>query len=667
MVANGWLATLVAGAVVMATPACRTGASDDPPGLAEAPPAALSQLPSTQQARLLASDGTDFDTLGSSVALSGATAVVGASRNDERGTDAGAAYVFARSGASWTQQAKLTAADGGSNVNFGTSVAVAGDTALVGAIFASDAGSSAFGAAYVFVRSGATWTQQAKLVPPDGVADDQFGTSVALSGDTAVIGAAHHSAAGDRSGAAYVFVRSGTAWVLQAQLTAADAADNDQLGMSVALSGDTAVIGAINAAGSTAQAGAAYVFVRSGATWTQQAKLTAADGAAFDHAGTSVALSGDTALVGASGSDDLGQDAGAAYVFARSGATWTQQARLTAADGEGGNAFGAAVALVDDTAVIGSPFDSPVGAASGSTYVFTRSGTTWTQQTKLTAADGAAVDFFGSSVALSAGSALIGAPGRDDLGSSSGAAYVFAPALNGNGAACATGATSASGFCADGVCCDTACGGGDPGDCQACSVTTGAAVDGTCAPRAAGAVCRAAAGACDVAEACNGTSTACPADQLASAGTTCRPTAGACDVAEACTGSSAACPADQLASAGTTCRPAAGACDVAEACTGSSAACPADRLASAGTTCRPAAGACDVAEACTGSTAACPADRLEPAGEVCRPAAGPCDLAESCTGSAGACPANRFKPDLSLCFGGLLGLPGVCLAGHCIL
>ena len=699
VIANGWLATFVAVAAVMAIPACRTGAGDDPPGLAEGPAAALSQLPSTQQAKLLASDGTDFDTFGSSVALSGGTAVVGATRNDERGTDAGAAYVFARSGASWTQQAKLTAADGGGNENFGTSVAVAGDTALVGAIFASDAGSSAFGAAYAFVRSGTTWAPQGKLVPPDGVADDQFGTSVALSGDTAVIGAVHHSAGGDRSGAAYVFVRSGASWVLQAQLTAADGTDNDQLGMSVALSGDTAVIGAVNAAGGTAQAGAAYVFVRNGTTWTQQAKLIADDGAALDHFGTSVALSGDTALVGASGSDAVDHDAGAAYVFVRSGATWTQQARLTDADGDGGSAFGAAVALVDDTALIGSPFDSPVGAASGSTYVFARSGATWTQQTKLTATDGAAVDFFGTSVALSAGSALSGAPGHDDLGSSSGAAYVFVPATGSNGDACATGATCTSGFCADGVCCDTACGGGDPGDCQACSVAAGAAVDGTCAPRAGGTVCRAAAGACDVAEACTGTSTACPADALvaqgttcraaagacdaaeactgtspscpadalATAGTVCRSASGACDVAETCTGSSAACPADQLASAGTVCRPAAGACDVAEACTGSSAACPADQLASAGTVCRGAAGACDAAEACTGSSAACPADQLAPAGAVCRPAVGSCDLTESCSGSAAACPHNAFKPDLSLCFDGLLGLPGVCLAGHCVL
>ncbi|HEX3761692.1 MAG TPA: hypothetical protein VHW23_23500 [Kofleriaceae bacterium] len=531
-------------ALAVVLPACHLAVGDDPPRLAEAP-APLSQVqPSTQQAKLVASDGVDFDTFGFSVALSGDTAVIGANRNDERDTDAGAAYVFVRRGAAWTQQAKLTAADAGANENFGTSVAVSGDSALVGAIFDSDPGGSALGAAYVFARSGTAWAQQAKLVPPDGVSDDQFGTSVALSGDTALVGAVHHNTSGGRSGAAYVFVRSGTSWTLQAQLVAADAADGDQLGISVALSGDTALVGASSAGAN--HAGAAYVFVRSGTAWTQQVRLAAADGADGDHLGAAVALSGDTALVGASGSDAVGQDAGAAYAFVRSGTSWTQQARLTATDGSGSDSFGAAVALADDMALIGSPFNNEVGAAAGATYAFARSGTSWTQQAKLTATDGAELDFFGASVALSGSSALIGAPGRDDLGSSSGASYVFAPApaLSGNGAACATGATCASGFCADGVCCNTACGGSAPGDCQACSVAAGAAVDGTCAPRAAGTVCRGVAGACDVAETCTGSSAACPADRLAPARSVCRPAAGPCDIAETCSGTATACPGD---------------------------------------------------------------------------------------------------------------------------
>ena len=588
--------TLFVALLTLAVLACNPG----PPGGADRTSLQSDALISIQQAKLLASDGEDFDRLGVAVAISGNTALVAADRDDDRGSDAGAVYVFVRSGAIWTQQAKLTAGDGAANEAFGSSVALSGDTAVIGAIFDAEVGGSALGAAYVFVRSGTTWSQQAKLIAADGTSDDQFGTSVAISGDTAVIGAVNDNDRGDHSGSAYVFVRSGAAWSQQAKLLAADGVAFDSFGISVAAAGDTAVAGAFGAGD---RSGAAYVFVRAGTTWTQQAKLAAAGGTAGDQLGGAVALSGDTALIGASGADDHGDDSGAAYVFVRGGATWTQQAQLTAADGAGGDQLGGAVALDGDTALIGARFDGDLGAASGSAYVFGRSATTWSQQAKLTADDGAAVDFFGVSVALSGSSALIGAVGDDDHGSSSGAAYVFAPALAGNGDACTAGAQCGSGFCSDGVCCNTACGGGDPADCQACSVAAGAAANGTCAPRAAGIVCRAAGGACDV----------------------------------------------------------------AERCTGTSGSCPTDGFSVAGTVCRAAAGACDVAERCTGTSGACPVNGFSGAGTVCRPAANGCDLRESCTGASALCPANEHRPDLSLCLGGLLGLPGVCLAGTCVL
>jgi hypothetical protein len=629
-------------------------------------PLQIDPLISTQQAELLASDGEDFDTFGTSVAVSGDTALVGANRDDDKGTDAGAAYVFVRSGTSWTQQAKLTASDGESNDNFGFSVALSGNTALVGANADDDMASDA-GAAYVFVRSGTSWTQQAKLTASDGTSNDQLGFAVALSGDTALVAAVNDADNGDHSGSAYVFVRSGTSWTQQAKLLAADGAELDQFGYSVGVSGDTAVVGARLDDDHGSDSGSAYVFVRSGTSWTQQTKLTAADGTSGDELGFAVAVSGNTALVGALLTDENAADSGSAYVFVRSGTSWTQQAKLTAADGGPSDELGGAVALEGDTAVVGAPNDGDLGAASGSVYVFTRSGTSWTQQTKLLAADGAAVDLFGTAVAVSGSTAVVGAPGHDDLGPSSGSTYVYTPPPSNNGGACTTNAECTSGFCTDGVCCDTACGGGDPSDCQACSVAAGAAVDGTCAPISAGTVCRAATGACDAAERCTGTSTSCPADALAAAGTICRAASGACDAAESCTGTSASCPSDALAAAGTVCRPATGACDVAEHCTGSSASCPSDVFSGGGTVCRPAAGACDVAEHCTGTSASCPADALSSAGNVCRPAAGGCDLAESCTGGSAACPHNAFKPDLSLCFGGLLGLPGLCLAGICVL
>ena len=189
--------------------------------------------------------------------------------------------------------------------------------------------------------------------------------------------------------------------VQQVQLTAADGAAEDCFGCSVAVSGDTAVVGAWqDNVGSTSFQGSAYIFVRSGTVWSQQAKLTAADGAADDRFGSSVAISGNTVVVGAPFDDDgATPDEGSAYVFVRSGTTWTQQQQLTADDGAADDRFGSSVAIAGDTAVVGAPYDDAAGPDQGSTCIFTRSDTTWSQQARLTAADGAADDRFGSSVA----------------------------------------------------------------------------------------------------------------------------------------------------------------------------------------------------------------------------------------------------------------------------
>ena len=216
--------------------------------------------------------------------------------------------------------------------------------------------------------------------------------------------------------------------VQQAQLLAFDGAAGDYFGYSVALSGETALVGAPwGTVGSNVEQGSAYVFVRSGAGWIQQAKLLATDGAAYDNFGYSVALSGETALVGAPGGN---AEQGSAWVFTRSGADWSQQAHLTASDGAAGDWFGYRVAISSDTALVGSPQQTVGGNADqGSAYVFTRSGASWSQQAHLTASDGAAHDYyFGNSVAISGETALVGAPG-DTVGSNTlqGSAYVLHP------------------------------------------------------------------------------------------------------------------------------------------------------------------------------------------------------------------------------------------------
>jgi hypothetical protein len=354
-----------------------------------APPVARPRLLWQQQVVLAAADGAVGDHLGGPVALGGDTALVGAWHKHGA---AGAAYVFVRRENGWLQQAELSVRDGRPGDWFGVSVALSGDIALVGAPFAGQAG-----AAYVFVRDGSHWTQQARLSAHDGAPGDWFGRSVALRGNTALVGAWYKNT---HIGAAYIFVRTGRHWTQQAKLTASDGVAEDYFGTAVALSGDTALVGAV---GKNDGAGAAYVFVRRGSRWRQQAALTARNGVAEDTFGSAVALAGNTALVGAGFAHKL---AGATYVFVRDGSHWTQQAELTARDGTMQDWFGWSVALGDNTALVGAWYKQK---HTGAAYLFVRTGTRWTEQAKLTARDGIVDDHFGGSVALSGGTCLVGA------------------------------------------------------------------------------------------------------------------------------------------------------------------------------------------------------------------------------------------------------------------
>lgn len=372
-------------------------------------------------------DGAQDDAFGSSVALVGNVALIGVPLDDVGGNiDQGSVYVFVRNGTTWSQQTKLTAIDGAAGDKFGFSVALSGDTALVGAPYGDVSSNSDQGAAYVFVRSGTTWSQQAKLTATDGAAIDQFGFSVALSGDTALIGANLADGANQNQGAAYVIVRSGTAWSQQTKLTVTNGGFGDQFGASVALSGETALVGAPNGDVATnGNEGTAYVFIREGGTiWSLQQTLTADSPASNDKFGASVALDTDTALVGAP-SDDVGSnpDQGSVYVFVRSGATWIRQSTLTASDPAASAQFGNSVSLSGDTALVGEAHNTAPG---GSAYVFVRSTGGWSESKKLIADDGKAGDLFGSAVAISDTTALIGAPqAKVGIYQAQGSAYFF--------------------------------------------------------------------------------------------------------------------------------------------------------------------------------------------------------------------------------------------------
>ena len=361
-----------------------------------------------------ATAGAPADSFAYSVAISGDTAIVGAWTDDVgANTNQGSAYIFVSSGSAWIQQAQLTATGGAANDVFGSFVAIDGDTAVVGAL-SDDVGASIDqGSAYVFTRSGTVWTQQAQLLATGGAAGDGLGSSVAIDGDTVIVGAyLDDVGANTNQGSAYVFTRTGTTWTQQAQLISLGGATSDTFGISVALSGNTAIVGAyLDDVGANTNQGSAYVFTRSGTVWTQQAQLNATGGTTEDRFGFSVAIDGDTAIIGAP-NDDVGANnaQGAAYVFTRSGSTWTQQAQLTATGGAVNDFFGVSVALSGNTAIVGANADD-VGANSdqGSAYIFTRSGSTWTQQALLTPTAGAVSDQFGISVALSGDTAIVGA------------------------------------------------------------------------------------------------------------------------------------------------------------------------------------------------------------------------------------------------------------------
>lgn len=264
------------------------------------------------------------------------------------------------------QIARLVAADGQREDRFGGSVALAGDTALVGA-YRDDHGWNDSGSAYVFRITEGIWQPSVKLTPSDAAADDRFGASVSLSGNTALIGAPGDDDAGSNSGSAYIFREIDGTWQQVVKLRAADMAAGDSFGTSVALVGATAVVGAWGDDDAGSFSGSAYVFREIGGVWTQIAKLSASDAAFGDWFGYSVALDGETAIVGAvfEGGNISLNGSGAAYVFREMGGVWQEVAKLAAADAEAGDAFGRSVAIVEGAALVGAFGDNPAGPGGG--------------------------------------------------------------------------------------------------------------------------------------------------------------------------------------------------------------------------------------------------------------------------------------------------------------
>ncbi|UCE60920.1 MAG: FG-GAP repeat protein [Phycisphaerales bacterium] len=436
--------------------------------------------------RIVAADNNQGDSFGYSVSVSGDAVVVGAPGADCVAGDAcGAAYVFRFNGSTWVQEQKLTALDAEMGATLGISVSISGIVAVVGAEGDDCGAGPNCGAVYVYRYNGATWVEEQKLTAPTPTSSDWFGTAVSLEMDVAVVGAygADYDATVD-SGAAYVFRFNGASWDTEQELGASDAAQDAEFGRAVSVSGNAIVVGAwLDDGAHGPDDGSGYVFRFDGATWTEEQKLTASDGASDDSFGFAVAVDGDIAFVGADGhdceptgegcgavyvynftscfeedqklrapdaeqNDQFGQsvsvsgdvafvgvshdfcpagDCGSVRVYRFDGASWIEEQKLTGSDDPRANWFGYAVSVDGDVAVVGAFHDQcGAGASCGAAYVFRYNGSTWEEEQKLTASDAALTNWYGYSVSISGDVAVVGAYGQECVaGPDCGAAYVY--------------------------------------------------------------------------------------------------------------------------------------------------------------------------------------------------------------------------------------------------
>ena len=448
------LARLAVGAVLVS---CGCGSEESSyAGDAEVVAARRGPLALKQEAWLEASDGVLLDRFSASVAIWGDTSVLGAPRRDW--PDTGRAYVFARDAGAWSQSAILEPADSGPGDKFGSSAAIWGDTAFVGA-----PGMDGYiGAVYGFARTSSGWQQQCKLVAGDGKPPDFFGVSASIWEDRLVVGAPQASAA-------YVFHGSGGTWVKEAKLQPDPLEAGDSFGAAVSIMGDTVIVGAYLG---NSKIGSAYVYSRSGDAWTQQARLTPANGIPNDMFGRNVGIWGDTAVVAS-------PRVAAADVFVRNGSAWSPLARLTA----GAGSLSKAVSIWGNNLILEAP--GP-WYEEGAVAIFVRRGGVWKKEAGFQSNNYYEDhDSFGNTLALAQGMAIIGEP---EYYTARGQAFLFS-ITNGLGEFCTSNGECQTGFCVDGVCCDTPCGYDSKTDCHVCSKAAGGAEDGVCGPMPYGSGC----------------------------------------------------------------------------------------------------------------------------------------------------------------------------------
>lgn len=318
------------------------------------------------------------DEFGSAIAISGDRIIVG-SRNDYNEKErAGSAYFFNWNGSNWVEQKKIVPSDGAQWDQFGRSVAISGDNAIVGAWWDDDKGTDS-GSVYLYYWNGADWIEQQKITASDGAAGDEFGYCVAIYGNRAIVGSSKDDDNGDSSGSAYIFTWNGSSWVEQQKIIASDGAPYDFFGTVVAINGNRAIVGASGDDNNGDSSGSAYIFHWNGTEWVEQQKLTASNGSAGDSFGSSVAIEGDRVFVGATQTDNNYSNAGSVYFFVWSGSSWLEQQEIFASDAKSGDLWGQSVAISGDRAVFGGDW-----ANSGiKCYLFKWTGASWEERHRI--------------------------------------------------------------------------------------------------------------------------------------------------------------------------------------------------------------------------------------------------------------------------------------------
>ncbi len=364
------------------------------------------------------------DIYGAAMAVDGNVALVASEWDDDQGKDSGAVFVYRCNGRRWIEEQKLLPSDGQKGDNFGRSLELDGNLAVVGTHWDDDKGSRS-GSVYAFRYNGSTWIEEQKLLASDGQADDRLGNTVSVEGNRIVAGAWKEDQGGNDAGAAYVYRFNGLQWTQEQKLMAPTPSAAAGFGRHVSISNGVIAVGEWKGDGAATDSGAVHMFRHDGLQWVHEQTLHASDGGASDFLGWAVYLDGETVAAGAYADDDKGTQSGAAYVWRYDGHKWGNETKIVPATGQAFDYFGFAIALDGDNLAVGAPVRLTEFLGPGAVYLYRYRGGSWNPIRKVIPSDGAPQDAFGFHLALGGNILVTGSWRDDDAGADSGSAYLY--------------------------------------------------------------------------------------------------------------------------------------------------------------------------------------------------------------------------------------------------